>query len=99
MIDSPLHLLFFCAHRKTTFPLTIRRDPPVRSMAPRPRGTYVVCLECGKQFPYNWETLRVEPHASGSWYQPLSSLMCALMSKLGFHAGFASAWCSHKARA
>ncbi len=73
MIDSPFHLLFFCAHRKTTFPLTIRRDTPVQTLVPGPRGTYVVCLECGKQFPYNWETLRIEPHAVGSWLQRLMS--------------------------
>ena len=22
--------------------------------------TYVVCLECGKEFPYNWSEMRIE---------------------------------------
>ncbi len=26
-------------------------------------GTYVVCLDCGKEFPYDWQEMRVVTHA------------------------------------
>ncbi len=47
-------LLFDCSHRKTTFPQT-----PVRN-----GGAYVACLECGKEFPYNWQEMRIERPAA-----------------------------------
>jgi hypothetical protein len=47
-----------CWHNHYSFPITVR---------PRPRqytavsltGTYVVCLDCGKEFPYDWEGMKV----------------------------------------
>ncbi len=60
MIDSIFNMVFFCAHRNTTFPLTpTRNDGPSPPVAAR-TGTYVVCLDCGKEFPYNWRELRIE---------------------------------------
>ena len=54
MIDSVLNLLFRCPHRRLTRPVT-----PV-SKAGVPHGqTYVVCLDCGKQFSYDLENMRV----------------------------------------
>ena len=54
MIDTVLNLLFRCSHRQLTRPVT-----PV-SMAGVPRGeTYVVCLDCGKQFSYDLEKMRI----------------------------------------
>ena len=48
MIDTVLNLLFRCRHRRMTRPFT---------PAPKPgntrAGTYVVCLDCGKQFAYD----------------------------------------------
>jgi hypothetical protein len=58
MLQSLLNSLFGCSHRRTTFPLT----PTRRSAYPTqgaPAGTYVVCLDCGKEFAYNWEYMRV----------------------------------------
>ncbi len=55
MIDSLLNL-FTCPHRRMTFPLTVREE----SGPNLARKTYVVCLTCGKQFPYNWQELRIE---------------------------------------
>jgi hypothetical protein len=55
VIDSIWNLLFRCQHRKTTFPLT-----PVRKKNDTsPAETYVVCLECGRQFTYDWENMRL----------------------------------------
>lgn len=54
MIDTLLNLLFRCAHRRLTSPLT-----PV-SKKGVPRGdTYVVCLDCGKQFAYDLKNMRI----------------------------------------
>ncbi len=54
MIDSILNLLFRCAHRRLTRPVT-----PV-SKAGVPQGqTYVVCLDCGKQFSYDLHEMRI----------------------------------------
>jgi hypothetical protein len=54
MIDSVLNLLFRCSHRRLTRPMA-----PV-SRAGRPQSqTYVVCLDCGKQFEYDVQTMRM----------------------------------------
>ena len=54
VIDTLLNLLFRCAHRRLTSPLT-----PVSKQGV-PRGdTYVVCLDCGKQFAYDLKEMRI----------------------------------------
>ena len=54
MIDTLLNLMFRCSHRRLTRPVT-----PV-SKAGVPHGeTYVVCLDCGKQFAYDLEEMRI----------------------------------------
>lgn len=57
MLQSMLNTLFGCSHQRTTFPLT----PGRKNMAPSaPRlNTYVVCLDCGKEFAYDWEEMRI----------------------------------------
>ena len=55
MINSLLNGVFGCSHRRTTFPLT-----PARKFGKSTRnGTYVVCLDCGKEFDYNWQEMRI----------------------------------------
>ncbi len=54
MIDTVLNLLFRCSHRRLTRPVT-----PV-SKAGQPHGeTYIVCLDCGKQFSYDMKEMRI----------------------------------------
>lgn len=54
MIDAILNLLFHCAHRHLTRPFTPRGEEGV------PHGaTYVVCLDCTKQFAYDWQEMRI----------------------------------------
>jgi hypothetical protein len=53
MLDSVLERFFGCSHRRTTFPLT-----PKRSSGRV--GAYVTCLDCGKEFAYNWNEMRLE---------------------------------------
>ncbi len=54
MIDNILNLIFRCPHHRLTRPIT-----PVHTPGASSDGTYVVCLDCGKQFSYDWSTMRV----------------------------------------
>ena len=51
MWTALLNSLFGCTHRKTTFPLT-----PLKGS---PGETYVVCLDCGSEFGYDWQEMRI----------------------------------------
>ena len=57
MLQSFLNTLFGCSHQRTTFPLT----PGRKNAAPSAtrQGTYVVCLDCGKEFAYDWDDMRI----------------------------------------
>lgn len=57
MFQTILNTLFSCGHQRTTFPLTPARTH-VAPAATR-NGTYVVCLDCGKEFAYDWTRMRV----------------------------------------
>ena len=54
MIDTVLNLLLRCPHKRITRPIT-----PVSKTGVRNGDTYVVCLECGKQFTYDWNDMRI----------------------------------------
>jgi hypothetical protein len=58
MIASLVDVLFGCWHKNISFPLT-SRSAKRRSEAASITGTYVVCLDCGKEFPYDWQQMRV----------------------------------------
>jgi hypothetical protein len=51
-------LVFGCSHLHCSFPITVRGKLR-RSAAASVTGTYVVCLECGKEFPYDWKEMRM----------------------------------------
>ena len=48
MIDTLLNLLFRCSPRRLTRPVT-----PISKAGQPHSQSYVVCLECGKQFEYD----------------------------------------------
>jgi hypothetical protein len=50
--------LFGCWHKRISFPLTSKQGQR-RSDAATQTGTYIVCLDCGKEFPYDWKSMRV----------------------------------------
>jgi len=53
---------FGCWHNRYSFPLTVKKGP--RSRAAFATGTYVVCLDCGKELPYDWKQMKiVDPKA------------------------------------
>jgi len=60
MFQSFLNLVFGCSHARTTFPLSPswKIGGIAKSVANR-HGTYVVCLDCGKEFAYNWADMRL----------------------------------------
>ena len=66
-----LEALFGCRHKKLSFPLTVRRrrqGPTMNS------GTYTVCLDCGKEFVYDWNQMQIvstqaEPRGSSRGLQ------------------------------
>jgi len=65
MLDVLLNAVFGCSHKRTTFPCT-----PIRRLAPSSlrvtQGTYVVCLDCGQEFSYDWQEMRMgEPVSAG----------------------------------
>ena len=53
MLSSVLDTLFGCSHQRTTFPMKPKR--PTAGL-----GAYVSCLDCGKEFAYNWNEMRME---------------------------------------
>lgn len=65
MFQSLFDSLFGCSHQHTTFPLTpARRNAGIPLSAAARNGTYVTCLDCGKEFAYDWKSMRVgEPVA------------------------------------
>ena len=53
-----IDILFGCAHKRTSFPFSSKPGQR-RSSAALQTGTYVVCLDCGREFAYDWQTMRV----------------------------------------
>ncbi len=55
---SLFDLVFGCSHQRCSFPITVRgklRRSPAASVT----GTYVVCLDCGREFPYDWNEMKM----------------------------------------
>jgi len=58
MIEKLYDALFGCKHARYSFPVTIRRGMR-RPQAAALTGTYVACLDCGKELPYDWREMKV----------------------------------------
>lgn len=67
MLGSLLNTFFGCSHNRTTFPITPGRKTATATL--QRHGTYVVCLDCGQEFRYNWDEMRVG--------EPVSRRSCA----------------------
>ena len=72
MLDALLNYLFGCNHKKTTFPLTHKAN--FHNPAEGNRSMYIVCLNCGAEFAYDWKRMRVglSLPTSGSLSGPLN---------------------------
>jgi hypothetical protein len=58
MLARVLETFFGCWHSHLSFPITAK--PGLRrNTAASLTGTYVVCLDCGKEFAYDWRTMKI----------------------------------------
>lgn len=55
---SVLDLFFGCSHKRCSFPITVRGKRRRRIAAASVTGTYVACLDCGREFPYDWDKMK-----------------------------------------
>ncbi|PYX88976.1 MAG: hypothetical protein DMG68_06640 [Acidobacteria bacterium] len=58
MFTKLLDAFFGCWHNNLSFPITVRSKSR-RSPAASLTGTYVVCLDCGKEFAYDWREMKI----------------------------------------
>jgi hypothetical protein len=86
MLTAVFDLLFGCRHPNYSFPITAKK----RSTAPRIKaahltGTYVVCLKCGKEFPYDWQQMKIlAPEPEGATLIPSEAAPLASNPVTGF---------------
>ena len=73
MIAKLLNTFFGCWHNHYSFPITVR-GAARRSKAASLTGTYVVCLDCGKEFPYDWQEMKVVDSTTGAGGRRVASL-------------------------
>jgi hypothetical protein len=59
MLGDVFDMLFGCWHKNYSFPITEKKGSTSHCEAARVTGTYVVCLDCGKEFPYDWNQMKV----------------------------------------
>lgn len=58
MVDKLFDAIFGCWHGNYSFPISTRKGSR-RNSAASLTGTYVVCLDCGKEMPYDWQDMKV----------------------------------------
>ena len=58
MFSRLMDAMFGCWHSRYSFPITVRGGSR-RNRAAFRTGTYVVCLDCGKELAYDWQEMRV----------------------------------------
>jgi hypothetical protein len=76
-------MLFGCWHKNYSFPITTAKASSKHSHAADLTGTYVVCLDCGKEFPYDWEQMKVLTALSGpTEVKPLAKAAAAGLHKI-----------------
>jgi len=58
MFSKLIDAMFGCRHARYSFPITVRAGSRRNSTAQR-AGTYVACLDCGKEFRYDWQEMKI----------------------------------------
>ena len=73
MLGNLANWLLACSHRNTSFPITFKKKGASQKPL-QPVETYVVCLDCGKRFVYDWAAMRLikKPGARARELQPES---------------------------
>ena len=57
MFSKLMDAMFGCRHARYSFPLTVRAGS--NRMTTQRTGTYVACLDCGKEFRYDWQEMKI----------------------------------------
>jgi hypothetical protein len=57
MLSRIFDAFFGCWHNHYSFPITVKKGR--RSPAAFATGTYVVCLDCGKELAYDWKQMKI----------------------------------------
>jgi hypothetical protein len=58
MLSKLIDAMFGCRHSRYSFPITVRAGSHRTQMGER-AGTYVACLDCGKEFRYDWREMKI----------------------------------------
>jgi len=58
MLSKLVDVIFGCRHARYSFPITLRAGSR-RSAATQRTGTYVACLDCGREFRYDWQEMKI----------------------------------------
>ena len=58
MIARTIDAMCGCRHTHYSFPVTVRGKAR-RPKAAMLTGTYVACLDCGREMPYDWQDMKV----------------------------------------
>jgi hypothetical protein len=58
MFTKLMDAVFGCRHARYSFPITIRAGSHRNATALR-TGTYVACLDCGREFRYDWQEMKI----------------------------------------
>jgi hypothetical protein len=58
-----------CGHRTTTFPMTLRASVREDGEQSTQSDTYIVCLECGRHFAYDWTAMQIAKRRV-AWVSP-----------------------------
>jgi len=52
-------LFFGCWHKRCSAAITVRGKLRRSTAAASVNGTYLVCLDCGREFPYDWSQMKI----------------------------------------
>ena len=63
MISKIFSAFFGCLHPRYSFPMTVRSGAR-RTSASTLTGTYVVCLDCGRELAYDWQEMKIVSDSS-----------------------------------
>jgi RNase P subunit RPR2 len=58
MLLKLMDAMFGCRHVRYSFPITVRAGSRYNSKVQR-SGTYVACLDCGREFRYDWQEMKI----------------------------------------
>jgi hypothetical protein len=58
VFSKMMDAMFGCRHARYSFPITVRAGSR-RAPAAQRSGTYVACLDCGREFRYDWQEMKI----------------------------------------